>query len=75
MSKTTFQAIMTVFLIMIAGTLLMLSSDDHKDQLLSMISQAEDYLTGAKDAATNAADNAQKSMGAVKDALSRMPGS
>jgi len=75
MSKTTFKALLTVMFIMVGGTLPMLSSDDHKDQILHMVAQAEDYLTGAKDAATSAADNAEKSMGAVRDALGKISGS
>jgi type II secretory pathway component PulK len=69
MSKTTFRAILTVLFIMAAGVLLMLSDDNHREQVQRLVTQATDYVEGAKDSATSAIDNAQKGFAATKDAL------
>ncbi len=71
MSKTTFRAILTVLFIMAAGVLLMLSDDNNKAKVLGLITQVTDYAEGAKDAATDAIDGAQKGFAATKDALGR----
>lgn len=71
MSKTTFRAILTVLFIVAAGVLLMLSDDNRREQVQRLVTQATDYVEGAKDAATGAIDNAQKGFGAAKDALGR----